>query len=209
MVHISWGTSLSIMCSPETRLPSVAMDAFPMMKIKAPHLKPGEEHKEMWNFRWEILQLSKRSNEFHGGCSSGTCRIRWMRSSRNAWAAAKIGCRDLKKSRKAEKPRGQESMPSSTAQRVFSCPLFRVDFSDWLQGGVQQLCDSNFNAHRWQRPFRGLPLWPVKSLPLLCQVTAEANLRNSPCVRSKNCWHELHAWKSSFNPFRMYNIVEF
>ena len=48
------------MCSPETCFFG-AMDAFPKMKIKAPHLKPGEEHK-VAQCSMESVQLSKRSN---------------------------------------------------------------------------------------------------------------------------------------------------
>lgn len=162
-----------------------------------PHTWSLERSTRWLNFPWKFFNSLNIQTSFREVVALGLGRIRWMRSSPNAWAAAKIGCRDLKKSRKAETPRGQESMPSSTAQRVFFMPTEeffhptgRSTTIVWLEfqcapmgkavSGAGGHCDTK------------------ESLPLLCQVTAEANLRNSPCVRSKNWWHELHAWKSSF-----------
>lgn len=132
------------MCSPETWDLPVPWTLFRWWKLR-PHTWSLERSTRWLNFPWKFFNSLNVQTSFS--------RIRWMRSSPNAWAAAKIGCRDLKKSRKAKRT-GKYAQQYSTAS--FFMPTEVRWKSDWKQGGVQQLCDSNFNAHRWQRPFRGL-----------------------------------------------------
>lgn len=227
MVHISWGTSLSIMCSPET---SQCHRRFSDDENLRPHTWSLERSTRWLNFLWKLFNYLNVQTSFREVVALGRrnaknlnlawrtwmtqiflwcilCRIRWMRSSRNAWAAAKIGCRDLKKSLGQEDRRGRAQWVWIWWTEELEIRLHRAEYNNCVTR-ISMRTDGKgrrgpaFLEREHCRFFVG-----TKESQSLCQVIAEANLRNSPCVRSNYDMTCMHL--SSIYPFRMCNSVEF